>query len=249
MTSNGPHSPSGFADRLTALLWRKPAETLPERTRRRVVVHLIPWLFFLYILAYLDRANISVAKFGMQKPPDEGGLGFTEGMIGFGFGIFFWGYWILEVPSTVSVVRWGARWVFVRILIFWGISSALMAPIGTPFDSWLCGWRPHLSEHTAWGNVTDNALQTVFGWIPRLFKASYEVRPVSGTAHFLNELPASALNQFYFFRFMLGFFEGGFFPSVIVYLSLWFRAQDRAKAIATFMAANPVSLILGNPLS
>jgi ACS family tartrate transporter-like MFS transporter len=56
-------------------------------------------------------------------------------------------------------------------------------------------------------------------------------------------------HQFYFFRFMLGFFEGGFFPSVIMYLSLWYRGQDRAKAIAMFMAAIPLSSAFGLPLS
>src|SRR5262249_53068150 len=58
-----------------------------------------------------------------------------------------------------------------------------------------------------------------------------------------------ALSQFYFLRFMLGFFEGGFFPVVIFYLGLWFRPGDRARAIATFMAAIPVSSMLGSPLS
>src|SRR5437763_12264042 len=45
-----------------------------------------------------------------------------------------------------------------------------------------------------------------------------------------------AILQFYFLRFLLGFFEGGFYPSVILYISLWFRPQDRAKALAAFMA-------------
>ncbi len=57
----------------------------------------------------------------------------------------------------------------------------------------------------------------------------------------LNDL---SVRQFYFLRFMLGFFEGGFFPSVILYLTLWFPARDRAKAIATFMAAIPVSSLI-----
>ncbi len=48
---------------------------------------------------------------------------------------------------------------------------------------------------------------------------------------------------------MLGFFEGGFFPSVILYLSLWYRAADRAKAIALFMAAIPVASVFGLPVS
>jgi MFS family permease len=183
---------------------------------------LIPWLFFLYILAYLDRVNVSVAELKMENLPSEGGLGFGKDIIGFGFGLFFWGYWLLEIPSTVSVARWGARWVFVRILVLWGLCAAAVGTIGTPFAAYLFAWLPHLPESTGW-----------FGGIGR----------------FVNGLSDSPENQFYFFRFMLGFFEGGFFPSVIFYLSLWFRTEDRARAIATFMAAIPFSNLLGAPLS
>lgn len=68
-------------------------------------------------------------------------------------------------------------------------------------------------------------------------------------AAFINGLRSDPRYQFYFLRFMLGFFEGGFFPSVIVYLSLWFRPADRAKAVAGFMAAIPISNIVGLPIS
>src|SRR6185369_3267156 len=88
-----PVDPLG--DRLMAIFWRKPATTVAERTRRRVTLHLIPYLFFLYILAYLDRFNVSVAQLGMKLTPREQGVGFTDAMIGFGSGLFFWGYWIL----------------------------------------------------------------------------------------------------------------------------------------------------------
>src|SRR5205085_6174643 len=166
----------------------------------------IPFLFGLYILAYLDRVNVSVAGLGMGRSPSEEGLGLTPKILGFGAGIFFWGYWILEIPSTLSVLRWGARWVFVRILVLWGLACALLGTIGTP-----------------WADAA-------FGWLP--------------TFH-----PDPAVNQFYCLRFLLGFFEGGFFPSVILYLSLWFPPRDRARAIAVFMAAIPASSLLGAPVS
>ncbi len=201
MTPDSP-SANGFAERLMTLVWRRPPGTLAEQTRRRVVVYLIPFLFFLYILAYLDRVNVSVAQLGMELPPEEGGLGFTKDVIGFGAGIFFWGYWILEIPSTVTVVRWGARWVFVRILVLWGICAAMVGLIGSPLGVTLFGWL-HLSHE----------------------------------------------GEFYLLRFLLGFFEGGFFPSVIVYLSLWFRPEDRARAIASFMSAIPLSSMIGLPIS
>jgi MFS family permease len=225
---------AGFTDRLMSLYWRKPADDLPERTRRKVAFHLIPYLFFLYVLAYLDRVNVGVAALGMEKSPAEDGLGFSEDVIGFAAGIFFLSYWILEVPSTVSVVRWGARYVFVRILILWGICAALAGAIGTPFASSLFSWLPHLSEQAAFVTSVDGALGA---------------SPMRSTVAYINGLHDNAAYQLYFFRFMLGFFEGGFFPSVIVYLSLWFRAGDRAKAIAAFMSAIPLSSMLGTPLS
>lgn len=86
-------------------------------------MHLIPVLFVLYILAYLDRLNISVAQLGMELPPDQQGLGYSREIIGKAAGIFFWGYWILEIPSTLSVVRFGARYVFCRILILWDFAQ------------------------------------------------------------------------------------------------------------------------------
>jgi len=152
---------------------------LAKRTRWRVWIHLIPWLFFLYILAFLDRANIQVANLAMMKPPSEQGLGFTSDIIGFGSGIFFWGYWILEIPSTVSVGRWGARWVFVRILVLWGLCATLVGTIGTPFAHYFFSWLPHIQNCP---------------------------EPFQEVTRFLNELPDSPIYQLYFFRFMLGFF-------------------------------------------
>ncbi|MBV9124148.1 MAG: MFS transporter [Planctomycetes bacterium] len=200
------HSRGGLGDRLLSLFWRKPPATLAERTRRRVALHLIPLLFFLYILAYLDRVNVSVAQLTMIGP--EAGIGFNREIIGLGTGIFFWGYWILEVPSTVCAVRWGARWVFAPSLMLWGLCAALVGTIGMPFCSQLFQWLPGLT-----------------GW------------------------PNNPEYQFYILRFLLGFFEGAFFPTVIVYLSHWFRTQDRAKAIAGFMSAIPISSALGSPFS
>src|SRR5579884_2207197 len=171
LNESTPHA--GLADRLMNLLWRKPPDNLPERTRRRVALHLIPYLFFLYILAYLDRVNISVAALSMEQPPGEGGMGFDKAIIGFGAGIFFWGYWILEIPSTVSVVRWGARYVFVRILILWGICAALLGGIGTPFGASLFSWIPQIAEQSPFINGVDGLLH-------------YPV--LSSSAHYINHL-------------------------------------------------------------
>src|ERR1700674_4921788 len=115
-------SSSGLNDDLIRVFWPTAETTLAERARRRVSLHLIPYLFFLYILAYLDRVNVSVAELAMEKSVSEGGMGFDKQIIAFAFGIFFWGYWILEIPSALMVVRpSGARKVFVRVLILWGL--------------------------------------------------------------------------------------------------------------------------------
>ncbi|HZZ29400.1 MAG TPA: MFS transporter [Pirellulales bacterium] len=211
-----------WGERWLRIFWRKPPVDVAERTRRRVTVHLLPFLFLLYILAYLDRVNVSVAQLGMELSPGEGGVGFSRSVVAFGAGMFFAGYWILEIPSALSVVRGSARWVFVRVLVLWGACATLVAYIGLPFAAAWFSWLPHLPEN----------------WLG-----------LSGVAQFVNGLRTDAKYQFYFFRFMLGFFEGGFFPSVIMYLSLWFRTQDRAKAIALFMAAIPLSSAIGSPIS
>src|SRR5262249_18045075 len=155
----------------------------------------------------------------MMLSPEEQGLGFSKEAIGFGSGIFFWGYCLLEVPSTLSVARWGARWVFCRILVLWGICATVVGFIDFPVIDKVFAWTPTLPEN-----------------IPGLVNF----------AQYINSLPTSPLSQFYFLRFWLGVFEGGFFPSVIVYLSIWFRGEDRAKAIAGFMSAIPLSLALGS---
>jgi MFS family permease len=245
----GMTHPPTVADRLMGIFWRTPATTVAERARRRITLHLIPFLFFLYILAYLDRVNVSVAQLGMERPPSEGGLGMGREVIGFGAGIFFWGYWILEIPSTVSVVRLGARWVFVRVLVLWGICATLTGLIGTPIVDGMLGWLPHIPEHAAVTASLDSTADWLFGWMTTADFRGAGLHPATSFVEFFNGMPNMPWSQFYFLRFMLGFFEGGFFPSVIVYLSLWFRPADRAKAVAGFMAAIPISSMVGLPVS
>jgi MFS family permease len=250
MPDNSSTSQDRTGDFLIPLIWRSPAKTIGEQSRRRITLHLIPYLFFLYILAYLDRVNVSVAQLGMLRPIEEGGMGFDRYIVGFGAGIFFWGYWILEVPSTVSVTRWGARWVFVRILVLWGLCAALAGAIGTPFASTLFSWIPRINEQAGGLASFDNHVDALLGWTVRLFyNDQVRLAILARSASFVNGLNDTPAYQFYFFRFMLGFFEGGFFPSVIVYLSLWFSPQHRARAIASFMAAIPLSNVLGLPIS
>src|SRR5438270_10214652 len=102
-----------------------PEIALAGRTRRRVTRRLLPFLMLLYLFAFLDRANVGIAKLKMQ-----GDLHLTDAVIGFGAGIFFLGYFLLEVPSTLIVERWSARKWLARIMITWGIVAAATGFIG-----------------------------------------------------------------------------------------------------------------------
>ena len=88
------------------------------KVRRR----LIPFLFLLYIVAYLDRINVGFAALQMNKA-----LGFSATVYGFGAGVFFLSYVLFEIPSNVILARVGARLWIARIMITWGlVSSAMM---------------------------------------------------------------------------------------------------------------------------
>src|SRR5256714_267960 len=99
----------------------------PDAVRRKVARRVLPLVFLLYIVAYLDRANVGFAKLAMAD-----NLKFSDEVFGLGFGIFFIGYLILEIPGALIVERWSARKWFARILISWGFVSALTALVRTP---------------------------------------------------------------------------------------------------------------------
>ena len=159
------------------------AADVASATLRKVTLRLIPFLFVLYIVAWLDRVNVGFA--GLQMNSD---LGFSSAAFGFGSGVFFLGYCLFEVPSNLVLHRVGARRWISRIMISWGaISVAMMFVRTTP--------------------------------------------------------------TFYVLRFLLGAAEAGFFPGVVYYLSHWYPEGQRARAIAAFMTAVPVSGVVGGPLS
>ena len=157
--------------------------TIERKTMRKVTLRIVPFIMLLYFVAYIDRVNIGVAGLTMNKD-----LGFSPAVFGFGAGIFFWGYFLCEVPSNIILDKVGARLWIARVMITWGLSSAAMA----------------------------------FVW---------------------------DATSFYVLRFVLGAAEAGFFPGIILYLSYWFPAHRRAAVTSLFMAAVPISVIIGSPLS
>lgn len=156
---------------------------LQRRALAKASRRILPFFFILYIVAYLDRANVAFAKLPMTAD-----LGFSEEVFGFGAGIFFLGYFLLEIPGALIVERWSARLWISRILITWGLFTVLVGFVRTP-------------------------------------------------------------TEFYTARFLLGLAEAGFFPGVIVYMTHWFPARERAKAMAGFIVAVPISFTIGAPIS
>jgi ACS family tartrate transporter-like MFS transporter len=155
-----------------------------DRARRKAYWRLMPLLFVCYVIAYVDRTNVSIAALTMTKELP----GFDNAVFGFASGIFFLGYFLLEIPGSLLVEKWSARKWICRIMVTWGIVAALTAFVRTPM-------------------------------------------------------------QFHVARFALGLAEAGFFPGVIVYLTHWFPARDRSRALAYFFIATPVAQIVSPKIS
>ncbi len=97
-----------------------------ENARRRVAWRLLPFLFLLYVANYLDRTNIAYATFGMK-----GDLGLSDSIFGTASGIFFIGYFALQIPGALLVERWSARKLLALTLVTWGLLTALTAIVHT----------------------------------------------------------------------------------------------------------------------
>ncbi|QZI70429.1 MFS transporter [Pseudomonas protegens] len=171
-------------DAISSLELDHPASPLDTAAvYRKITWRLLPFLVFLFILAWIDRVNVGFAKLSMLQD-----LGFSEAIYGLGAGIFFIGYFLFEVPSNLLLEKIGARRTLARITILWGLTSMAMA--------WV---------ESAW--------------------------------------------SFYLLRFLLGVFEAGFFPGVVLYLTYWFPAAQRARINGLFMTSFAIAGAVGGPLA
>jgi ACS family tartrate transporter-like MFS transporter len=96
------------------------ADAIAETTMKKVSRRILPFLFLLYIVAYLDRINISFAAFTMNKD-----LSITSAQFGLLTGVFFWGYFLFEIPSNLALHKVGARRWIARIMVSWGVLAML----------------------------------------------------------------------------------------------------------------------------
>ncbi|MDZ4405862.1 MFS transporter [Prosthecobacter sp.] len=117
-------------------------EAALNRARSKAYRRLLPLLFVSYMIAYVDRQNVAVAKLTMTRDLP----GFDNAVIGFGAGIFFLGYFLLEIPGTLMVERWSARKWICRIMITWGVMAGLTAAVTTPWQFYTVRFLLGLAE-------------------------------------------------------------------------------------------------------
>ena len=160
----------------------KASQRFEAAMYRKITMRLMPYLFLCYVVAYVNRMNVSFAKLQMQQD-----LGMSEAVYGMGAGMFFVGYFFFNVPSNMVLKKIGARGLLGPILIARGILSAWM-----------------MFVHGA--------------------------------------------TSYYVLRFIGGAVEAGFFPGVVLYMTFWYPARYRAKMMAIFMGAVPLSGIFAGPL-
>lgn len=160
-----------------------PSQSEVDTTYRKITWRLIPFLAFLWLLAWIDRVNVGYVKLTML---DE--LKWSEEVYGLGAGIFFLGYFFFEIPSNLMLQKIGAKKTLMRITMGWGATCIAMMFAKTP-------------------------------------------------------------EMFYALRFLMGAFEAGFLPGVIVYLTYWFPSGRRAKVLSLITAASALSSVVGGPLA
>src|SRR5258705_2142515 len=93
---------------------------ISTRARRRVALRLLPFVFLIYIVNYIDRVNVSFANLRMSAD-----LGFSDRVYGLGVGVFYVTYVLFEIPGAIIVERWSARKWIARIMVSWGLVTIL----------------------------------------------------------------------------------------------------------------------------
>ncbi len=153
------------------------AMSIEARTIRKVRIRIIPFIFLLYIVAFLDRINIGFAALTMNKE-----LAITSQQFGLVFGIFFFGYFIFEIPSNLLLHKIGARVWIARILISWGIVAMLTGFVHTVHQLYIVRLLLGLAEA---GYFPGIVLYLTY-WLPRREQAR-------AIALFLTGLPVTSI--------------------------------------------------------
>ncbi|PVZ20533.1 MULTISPECIES: MFS transporter [unclassified Pseudomonas] len=146
-----------------------------EKLLRRVLMRIVPFIFLCYVISYLDRTNVGFAAIGMNKD-----LGLTATMFGWAAGLFFFGYFIFEIPSNLLMQRFGARIWIARIMITWGLVSMATAFVTGPVSFSIARFLLGLAE----AGFTPGVYLYFTYWFPGKWRAK-------ATAAFLLGIPVA----------------------------------------------------------
>jgi ACS family tartrate transporter-like MFS transporter len=202
-----------------------PEAALERSVTRKTLWRIIPFCFVLYVVSYIDRANIGYAALQMNKE-----LALSSEAFGFAAGIFFIGYFLFEVPSNLMMARFGARVWIARILVSWGAVSVLSAFVQNAGQLYVlrfllgvaeAGFFPGIIIYlTAWFRAKDQA--ATIAWFTAAIPASYLIgAPISTWV--MDNVHGLGLSGW---RWML-LLEGG--PAIIGGLCAYWLLTDRPE--------------------
>jgi sugar phosphate permease len=161
------------------------AKDIERRVTTKVAWRFVPFLVICYFVAYLDRVNVGFAKLTMDAD-----IGITDRMFGFGAGVFFLAYFLLEVPSNLALERVGARRWIARIMFSWGLISGAMA-----FIPAIAGATDFSGEHTFYflrvllGFAEAGFFPGIIFFLTLWFPAAYRARIIG---YFMAAIPLSS---------------------------------------------------------
>lgn len=150
---------------------------LGRRTMRKAIWRLVPFLAVLYAFNIIDRANVGFARLQMKDS-----LGLTDAVVDWGYGIFYVGYLVFEVPSNMFLRRFGARRWIARIMISWGLVSTLTA--------WVIGPTSYFAARILLGVAEAGFFPGIIYYMTAWFPATVRARVV---AWFMLAIPVASI--------------------------------------------------------
>src|SRR5579864_4316893 len=153
------------------------ATQVGERTRRIVGLRLLPFVFILYIVNYVDRTNLAYAALGMSRD-----LGFSDHVFALGAGVFFVSYLALQIPGALLVELWSARRIISATMIAWGSLTVLTALVHTPGQLYLARFLLGAAEASFFPGV----IVYLSHWFIREDRAK-------ATSNFMGAIPLSSV--------------------------------------------------------
>jgi ACS family tartrate transporter-like MFS transporter len=200
--------------------------TLEARTMKKVAWRLLPLAILGYVVAYVDRSNISFAALTMNAD-----LGFSAYVYGLGAGIFFIGYLLLEIPSNLILEKVGARLWIARIMLTWGIASASTALVTGPTSFYVVRFLVGAAEA---GFLPGMVLYFTY-WFPsayrgRVFAGLYFAQPLANAAAAIASGSILEMNGVLGLKGWQWIFVLEALPAILLAIAILYLMTDRPAA-------------------